>query len=162
MQEGEALDVAEQDYAIATTSFSGNGRVQKLHYARAENFQPVEGTDGELEADLVLLAMGFLHPEQELLDQLGVAKDPRGNVKAPTYTTSEPDVFVAGDARRGQSLIVWAINEGRQCARMVDRYLTEALGLREPIHSGNVTAADEGPEGPPKHASGGLLASNET
>jgi glutamate synthase (NADPH/NADH) small chain len=108
----------------------------------------------------VLLAMGFLHPEQELLDQLGVAKDPRGNVKAATYATSEPGVFAAGDARRGQSLIVWAINEGRQCARMVDRYLREQVGIRVPeaIHTGNVEPADEGPEGPPLHAQGGLLA----
>ena len=68
--------------------------------------------------------MGFLGPEQELLDQLGVERDPRGNVKAvKPYTTSVDGVFAAGDARRGQSLIVWAINEGRQCARMVDRYL---------------------------------------
>ena len=82
------------------------------------------GTERELPAQLVLLAMGFLHPEQELLDQLGVEKDPRGNVKAvKPYTTSVDGVFAAGDARRGQSLIVWAINEGRQCARMVDRYL---------------------------------------
>ncbi len=162
MQEGEALEVAEQDYAIATTHFSGDedGHVRKLHFARAENFQPVEGTEGELQADLVLLAMGFLHPEQGLLDQLGVARDQRGNVKAGTYATSEPGVFAAGDARRGQSLIVWAINEGRQCARVVDRYLREQLGIRapEPIHAGNVAAADEGPEGPPLHASGSVLA----
>ena len=70
--------------------------------------------------------MGFLHPEQDLLDELGVAKDARGNAKAiKPYTTSVDGVFAAGDARRGQSLIVWAINEGRQCARMVDRYLGE-------------------------------------
>jgi glutamate synthase (NADPH/NADH) small chain len=162
MAEGEAVGIAEQDYAIASTHFSGvDGRVTKLHYAQAENFQPVPGTEGEWDADLVLLAMGFLHPEQGLLDQLGVAKDQRGNVKAPAYVTSEPDVFVAGDARRGQSLIVWAINEGRQCARMVDRYLMQELGPREPIHVGNVEPADEGPEGPPLHAQGGLLAADE-
>ncbi|HEY8581500.1 MAG TPA: glutamate synthase subunit beta, partial [Capillimicrobium sp.] len=97
MQEGEALEVAEQDYAIATTHFSGeDGRVTTLHYARAESFKPVPGTEGEIQADLVLLAMGFLHPEQELLDQLGVAKDQRGNVKAGAYATSEPGVFAAG------------------------------------------------------------------
>src|SRR5207237_279821 len=78
---------------------------------------------------LELLAMGFLHPEQELLEQLGVERDPRGNVKAvKPYTTSAEGVFAAGDARRGQSLIVWAINEGRQCARMVDRYLAGRQG----------------------------------
>ena len=87
-------------------------------------FAPIEGTERELPAQLVLLAMGFLHPEPGLLDQLGVEKDARGNVKAlRPYTTSVEGVFAAGDARRGQSLIVWAINEGRQCARMVDRYL---------------------------------------
>ncbi|UGS37825.1 glutamate synthase subunit beta [Capillimicrobium parvum] len=171
--EGEALQTAEQDYAVATTHFSGTGtageaggrgRVTKVHFAQAENFAPIPGTEGEWDADLVLLAMGFLHPEQPLLDHIGVAKDQRGNVKAPAYITSEPDVFVAGDARRGQSLIVWAINEGRQCARMVDRYLaqiTSPATVREPIHAGNVEPADEGPEGPPLHAQGGLLAAEE-
>ena len=114
--------------------------------------------------------MGFLHPEQSLLDQLGVEKDPRGNVKAvKPYTTSVPGVFAAGDARRGQSLIVWAINEGRQCARMVDRYLA---GLREDpalrgLANGSVPEdaalagsgeADEGPEGPPQHVGPGVPA----
>jgi glutamate synthase (NADPH/NADH) small chain len=97
--------------------------------------------------------MGFLHPEQELLEQVGVERDPRGNVKAVSpYTTSVPGVFAAGDARRGQSLIVWAINEGRQCARMVDRYLT---GLEDHLSRAD---ADEGPEGPPTHASGAVTA----
>ena len=80
---------------------------------------------------------------------------------ARLHHRGEPDVFVAGDARRGQSLIVWAINEGRQCARMVDRYLAQIASppaVREPIHAGNVEPADEGPEGPPLHAQGGLLA----
>ncbi|MBX5442211.1 MAG: glutamate synthase subunit beta [Solirubrobacteraceae bacterium] len=165
IQEGEALEVTKQGYAIATTGFSGDedGHVRRIHLARAEDFQPVPGTETEQPADLVLLAMGFLHPEQELLDQIGVAKDPRGNVKAPTYATSEPGVFAAGDARRGQSLIVWAINEGRQCARVVDRYLREELGIapRQPIRAGNVAAADEGPNGPPLHAQGAVLASEE-
>ncbi len=163
--EGEALALAEQDYAIATTHLSGvDGHVAKLHYAEAEDFRPVPGTEAAFDADLVLLAMGFLHPEQELLDALGVAKDPRGNVKAGAYVTSEPGIFAAGDARRGQSLIVWAINEGRQCARLVDRYLRDAplpATMREPVHSGNVMPADEGPEGPPLHASGGLLSAEE-
>jgi glutamate synthase (NADPH/NADH) small chain len=83
----------------------------------------VEGTEESRPADLVLLAMGFLHPEQPLLEGLGVETDPRGNAKAGAYATSAEGVFAAGDARRGQSLIVWAINEGRQCARVVERHL---------------------------------------
>ena len=79
----------------------------------------------------------------------------RGNARAPTYETSVPGVFAAGDARRGQSLIVWAINEGRQAARMCDRYLRAS---REELHTGNVEDADDGPEGPPLHVSGGMPA----
>jgi glutamate synthase (NADPH/NADH) small chain len=105
----------------------------------------------------VLLAMGFLHPEHDgPVDQLGVEKDPRGNVKAGTYETSVPGVFAAGDARRGQSLIVWAINEGRQCARMVDRHLRDLDGSRTPAVLVGASEADEGPEGPPQIASPGL------
>jgi glutamate synthase (NADPH) small chain len=116
----------EQDFAISTTRLTGNGRVQEIHWA--ENigrppFELVPGTEESRPAELVLLAMGFLHPEQPLLEALGVDTDPRGNAKAGTYATSADGVFAAGDARRGQSLIVWAINEGRQCARVVDRYL---------------------------------------
>jgi glutamate synthase (NADPH/NADH) small chain len=129
--------------------------VTALEVAEAENFAPKAGTEKELKADLVLLAMGFLHPEQELLDQLAIDKDQRNNAKAPTYETSVPGVFAAGDARRGQSLIVWAINEGRQAARMCDRYLGR---LREELHTGNVEPADEGPEGPPNHVSGAVSA----
>ncbi|HTD57790.1 MAG TPA: FAD-dependent oxidoreductase, partial [Solirubrobacteraceae bacterium] len=135
----------------------------------APPFAPVGGTERELPAQLVLLAMGFLHPEQALLDQLGVEKDPRGNVKAvKPYTTSVEGVFAAGDARRGQSLIVWAINEGRQCARMVDRHLA-GLGAEAPTGSVNGAVpedggveghadADEGPEGPPQHVGPGVPA----
>jgi glutamate synthase (NADPH/NADH) small chain len=86
----------------------------------------VPDTEFEMKADLVLLAMGFLGPVQTgLLEQLGVSKDPRGNVAADTenYRTSLPKVFAAGDMRRGQSLVVWAIREGRQCARAVDEFL---------------------------------------
>jgi glutamate synthase (NADPH) small chain len=157
MEEARATGRGEQDFSVITTEFTGNGRVQKLHYAQAQPtppFGPVEGTDGVLDADLVLLAMGFLHPEHEgAVDELQVEKDPRGNVRAPTYATSVDGVFAAGDARRGQSLIVWAINEGRQCARMVDRYL-EGLD-REPVVVGGGDA-DEGPEGPPQVAGPGL------
>jgi glutamate synthase (NADPH/NADH) small chain len=160
MQEAHELGRGEQDYSIATTRFLGvDGAVSALRFSQAEPtppFAPVAGTERELPAQLVLLAMGFLHPEQPLLDQLGVEKDPRGNVKAVTpYTTSVEGVFAAGDARRGQSLIVWAINEGRQCARMVDRYLT-GLGYHEPAHTGNVEPADEGPQGPPGHVNYGI------
>src|SRR5215813_3491416 len=86
------------------------------------------GSEFTLPADLVLLAMGFVSPVQSLLDEFGVEKDARGNAKAATegpdsYTTSVPKVFAAGDMRRGQSLVVWAIREGRQCARTVDAFL---------------------------------------
>ncbi|MBI5104903.1 MAG: glutamate synthase subunit beta [Solirubrobacterales bacterium] len=161
MEEAQAVGKGEQDFSIVTTRFTGeDGKVSSLHYAQAEAappFGPVAGTEGEMQADLVLLAMGFLHPEPELLDQVGVDKDGRGNVKAPVYETSVPGVFAAGDARRGQSLIVWAINEGRQAARMADRYLHE-LTAREhqPVLAGNVHDADEGPEGPPLHVNGAM------
>jgi glutamate synthase (NADPH/NADH) small chain len=154
----EALEVGrgEQDYAVATTRFLGDGgRVTGIEVAQAENFAPKPGTEKTLPADLVLLAMGFLHPEPALLDRLEVVKDQRGNAKAPTYETSTPGIFAAGDARRGQSLIVWAINEGRQAARMCDRYLGS---LRPEIHTGNVEPEDEGPEAPPLHVSGAVPA----
>jgi glutamate synthase (NADPH/NADH) small chain len=166
MEEARELHVGEQDYSIATTAFRGeNGRLTGLTVAQAAHeppFAPVEGTERELPAQLVLLAMGFLHPEHGLLDQLGVEKDRRGNVRAVSpYTTSIDGVFAAGDARRGQSLIVWAINEGRQCARMVERYLA-GLGGGEAQHeddglSGHADA-DEGPEGPPQHVGPGVPA----
>jgi glutamate synthase (NADPH/NADH) small chain len=96
-------------------------------------FIPVEqpGTEQTRPAQLVLLAMGFLGPEQALLKSLGLEADPRGNVKAEheKYTTSLPGVFAAGDCRRGQSLVVWAINEGRGAARECDRYLMGATDL---------------------------------
>jgi glutamate synthase (NADPH/NADH) small chain len=117
----------EQDFAILTTALSGNGSVGRIRWARttgAPPFAPIEGTEEEHPAELVLLAMGFLNPEPLPLDQLGVDKDPRGNAAAPAYATSVDGVFAAGDARRGQSLIVWAINEGRQCARAVERWLS--------------------------------------
>jgi glutamate synthase (NADPH/NADH) small chain len=116
----------EQDFAILTTALSGNGSVGRIRWARtsgAPPFAPIEGTEEEHPAELVLLAMGFLNPEPRPLDQLGVEKDARGNAAAPAYATSVDGVFAAGDARRGQSLIVWAINEGRQCARAVERWL---------------------------------------
>lgn len=128
MEEAREIGRGEQDFSIVTTHFSGeHGRVTTQHVAQAEAappFGPVAGSERELRADLVLLAMGFLHPEQEgIVRQLGCELDQRGNLRAATYETSVPGVFAAGDARRGQSLIVWAINEGRQCARMVERHL---------------------------------------
>ncbi len=166
MEEARDLHVGEQDYSVATTAFTGEGgRVAGLTIAEAEPqppFAPLAGTERDLPTQLVLLAMGFLHPEQGLLDQLGVEKDRRGNVRAVTpYTTSVEGVFAAGDARRGQSLIVWAINEGRQCARMVDRYLAGLAGgsgeRRDEGLAGHADA-DEGPEGPPQHVGPGVPA----
>jgi glutamate synthase (NADPH/NADH) small chain len=119
----------ESDFSIQTTHFEAgdDGAVARLHGVRVgppPGFEPVAGSDFSLDAGLVLLAMGFLHPQHEgFVEQLGVELDQRGNVKAGAYATSAPGVFAAGDARRGQSLIVWAINEGRQCARVADRYL---------------------------------------
>jgi glutamate synthase (NADPH/NADH) small chain len=148
MEEAKEAGKGEQDYAIATTRFIGkDGAVKTLEVAEAENFAPKPGTERELQADLVLLAMGFLHPEPALLDGLGVSKDQRGNAAAPVYETSVEGVFAAGDARRGQSLIVWAINEGRQAARMCDRFLRGLAEVAGPD-------ADEGPEGPPQHPVG--------
>jgi glutamate synthase (NADPH) small chain len=116
-----------RDFAISTTRFTGsNGAVEQIHWAQNTGIPPfdlVEGTDESHPAGLVLLAMGFLGPEANVLDQLGVDKDGRSNADAPAYATSADGVFAAGDARRGQSLIVWAIREGRQCARAVDAWL---------------------------------------
>jgi glutamate synthase (NADPH/NADH) small chain len=111
-----------------TTKFTGeNGRVTKLHCVRSDDkFKPVPGTEFELPADLVLLAMGFVHPVQEgLLKSLGLKLDKRGNVEANTedYMSSAEKVFACGDMRRGQSLVVWAIREGRQAAHEADKFL---------------------------------------
>jgi glutamate synthase (NADPH/NADH) small chain len=128
MKEARETAHGELDFSVVTTHFEGNGRVASMHIAQAAPqppFTPVGGTERGLQADLVLLAMGFLHPEHALPEQLGCALDARGNVQAPAYATSVDGVFVAGDARRGQSLIVWAINEGRQCAGAVERHLAK-------------------------------------
>ena len=117
----------ERSFSISTTGLSGNGRVQQIHWMRntgAPPFEPLPDTGESHPAQLVLLAMGFVGPEAELLDALGVARDARGNVDAGEFATSVPGVFAAGDARRGQSLIVWAIDEGRRCAAAVDAYLS--------------------------------------
>jgi glutamate synthase (NADPH/NADH) small chain len=119
---------AEREFAVLTQKFEGeNGHVKKLHCARADaKFKPVAGSEFELKADLVLFAMGFVSPVHEgMIEKLGVKLDPRGNVEANVlkYQTSVPKVFAAGDMRRGQSLVVWAIREGRQAARSVDEFL---------------------------------------
>ncbi len=172
MEEARKLGVGEQDYSVTTTAFvaGAGGALGGLRIAQADPeppFEPIAGSERELPAQLVLLAMGFLHPEQELLDQLGVEKDPRGNVKSfAPYTTSVEGVFAAGDARRGQSLIVWAINEGRQCARMVDRHLARKRAgadgaggfLPEDAGLAGHADADDGPEGPPQHVGPGIGA----
>jgi glutamate synthase (NADPH/NADH) small chain len=116
----------ERDFAISTTALSGNGRVNRIHWQRNSGVPPfdtVPGTEDERPADLVLLAMGFLGPERAVLDAFGVETDARGNASAPAFATTAAGVFAAGDARRGQSLIVWAITEGRRCAAAVDRWL---------------------------------------
>jgi len=123
-----------RDFAVATVRFEGeNGQVKRLICARADSkFQAIPGTEFELKADLVLLAMGFLGPVQEgMVKDLGVELDKRGNVFADTfkYQTSRPKVFSCGDMRRGQSLVVWAIREGRQCARAFDLSLMGRTAL---------------------------------
>jgi glutamate synthase (NADPH/NADH) small chain len=122
---------AERDFAVLTKRAVGkNGKVEALECVRVEwaggKMQEVAGSAFQLKADLVLLAMGFLGPRKPgMLEQSGVALDPRGNVQATVqdYKTSVPKLFAAGDMRRGQSLVVWAIREGRQCARAVDEML---------------------------------------
>ncbi len=125
---------AERDFAVATKSFDGkDGVVTTLKCARAgSDFKPIPGTEFGLKADLVLLAMGFVHPVHEgMLKSLGVKLDPRGNIEGNVkdYKSSLDKVFAAGDCRRGQSLVVWAIREGRQAARAVDEFLMGSTTL---------------------------------
>ena len=125
---------AEREFAVNSVEFMGeNGKVQKLKCVRVdEKFQPIAGTEFELKADLVLLAMGFVSPIHDgMISDLGVKLDARGNVFADTikYKSSVEKVFSCGDMRRGQSLVVWAIREGRQCARSVDEHLMGATLL---------------------------------
>jgi glutamate synthase (NADPH/NADH) small chain len=132
----------ERDWSVGTKTFSGaNNKVTGLNGIRLEwmagedgrmEMQEVNGSEFELKADLVLLAMGFVHPVQEgMVETLGLKLDLRGNVDANTeaYRTSLDKVFAAGDMRRGQSLVVWAIREGRQCARSIDEYLMGTTDL---------------------------------
>ncbi len=127
----------ERAYEVATLEFLGDpgGRVRALRLADAAGFDPVPGTERELPCDLVLLAMGFTGAERPgLLTDLGVRFDERGNVgRDASYATSVPGVFAAGDMGRGQSLIVWAIAEGRSAAAAVDRYLGGTSALPAPI-----------------------------
>jgi glutamate synthase (NADPH/NADH) small chain len=129
----------ERDWSVSTRRVLGNGRVEGLELVRVDwekgdgggfRLKEIEGSEFVIGADLVLLAMGFVHPVHDgLIEELGVELDGRGNVKADTeaepgaYQTSVAKVFAAGDMRRGQSLVVWAIREGRQCARSVDQFL---------------------------------------
>jgi glutamate synthase (NADPH/NADH) small chain len=123
-------------WSIGTEKFEddGSGRVKALHTFQVgppPNFEKLPGTEKAYPADLVLLAMGFLGPVRNgLLEQLGVELDARGNVAANTgYQTSVPNVFAAGDMRRGQSLVVWALAEGRKAARAIDLYLMGKTSL---------------------------------
>jgi glutamate synthase (NADPH) small chain len=132
-------------YAVATQRFDGDerGRVTALRAARVEmvskdgriDFKTIEGSEFEIQADLVLLAMGFLGPERGgMLDELGVRISERGTVwRDEQWMTSVPGVFTAGDMQRGQSLIVWAIAEGRSCARGVDTFLMGSSELPAPL-----------------------------
>ena len=138
--EGAHEEGGIRDWSIATTKFTGSkiGQVQQLHAVRVgppPKFEPIPGTEFTMEADLVLIAMGFLGPVRNgMIEQLGVKLDPRGNVATDqNYMSSVPGVFAAGDMRRGQSLVVWAIAEGRKAAASVDAYLkAKAISLIAP------------------------------
>jgi glutamate synthase (NADPH/NADH) small chain len=130
----------QRDWSVATKCFNddGQGRVKSLTAVRLKweggKMAEVPGSEFEIRAELVLLAMGFVSPVQKVLDAFGVERDARGNAKAATegagcYRTSVDKVFAAGDMRRGQSLVVWAIREGRQCARAVDEFLMGGSAL---------------------------------
>jgi len=131
-------EAGDRVYAVSTQEFLGDdaGRVRALRLVEVDaSFQPVAGTEREIPAGLVLLAMGFTGPQTSgLVEQLGVALDERGNIaRDASYATDVDGVFVAGDAGRGQSLIVWAIAEGRAAAAAVDRFLTGGTSLPSPI-----------------------------
>jgi len=134
----------ERDFAVSTVRFTGDssGNVTGIDVVRVAmqngRFEPLPGTEFHVEADLVLLAMGFVHPEREgLLEGLGVKLDGRGNVAVDDdFMTSVPGVFAAGDMQRGQSLVVWAIADGRKAAAGIDRYLVGQTELRTPKVAG--------------------------
>jgi len=137
---------AHRHWAIATKEFigDGNGNLKALKVVdlewkltpdgRTAQFAEIAGSEREMPCELALLAMGFVHPQHEgLLHQLSVELDERGNVKATerSYQTNMSKVFAAGDVRRGQSLVVWAISEGRECARKVDEFLIGKVSALE-------------------------------
>ena len=135
--EGAHEEGGIRDWSIATTKFSGDpeGNLRQLHAIRVgppPKFEPIPGTEFSMDVDLVLIAMGFLGPVRGgMIEQLGVSLDQRGNVATGrNYMSSVPGVFAAGDMRRGQSLVVWAIAEGRKAAECVDGYLREASAVR--------------------------------
>lgn len=136
----------DRHFAVQTKAFLGDaeGRLRAIRIVdlewktspdgRPSEFVEIPGSEREIPCELALLAMGFAHPQHTgLLADLGITLDERGNIKAPesTYQTNVSKVFAAGDMRRGQSLVVWAINEGRECARKVDEYFSES-----PAHPG--------------------------
>ncbi len=130
--EGAHEEGGIRDWSIATTKFTGDeqGNVKQLHAVRVgppPKFEPIAGTEFSMDADLVLIAMGFLGPVRNgMIEQFGLALDARSNVATGAdYMTSVPGVFAAGDMRRGQSLVVWAISEGRKAAESIDRYLKQ-------------------------------------
>jgi glutamate synthase (NADPH/NADH) small chain len=141
--EGAHEEGGIRDWSINSLKFTGDeqGNVQQLHLVRVgppPKFETIAGSEHVLEVDLVLLAMGFLGPVRSgMIEQLGLAVDNRGNVAADTdYMTSVDGIFAAGDMRRGQSLVVWAISEGRKAAATIDRYLsTEAAAASGGLHS---------------------------
>jgi glutamate synthase (NADPH/NADH) small chain len=131
--EGAHEEGGRRDWSVSTVAFTGdrNGRVRQLHAVRVDaKLHPVPGTEFSVEAGLVLLAMGFTGPvKRGLVEQLAVDLDARGNVATDTnHMSSVPGVFAAGDMRRGQSLVVWAIAEGRRAAAAIDRYLAGRAG----------------------------------
>jgi glutamate synthase (NADPH) small chain len=141
--EGAHEEGGIRDWSIATTKFTGDehGNVKQLHAVRVgppPKFEPIPGSEFTMDADLVLLAMGFLGPVRNgMIEQLGVALDSRGNVAAGAdYMTTVPGIFAAGDTRRGQSLVVWAIAEGRKAAESIDGYLRQpSAGIVAPAAS---------------------------
>jgi glutamate synthase (NADPH) small chain len=140
--EGAHEEGGVRDWSLATTKFTGSNSVQQLHAVRVgapPKFEPIPGTEFTMEADLVLIAMGFMGPVRNgMIDQLGVKLDPRGNVATDQNNMSSvPGVFAAGDMRRGQSLVVWAIAEGRKTAASVDAYLRTKA---EPVITPEVSA----------------------
>jgi len=133
-----------RDFAVSAVRFTGdaNGGVTGIDCVRVElkegRFQPVPSSEFHVPADLVLLAMGFVHPVHEgMLTELGLLLDARGNVKVDSdFMSSEPGIFAAGDMQRGQSLVVWAIADGRKAAAGIDQYLVGQTELQTPRVAG--------------------------